>query len=105
MAYDTERDYLSGSVAEETTIGGGLSATRQFAANFSGDLQATYQDTDTEAALDQVQDHTYQTEAILRFNHRTSRTITTSLEGGYYNQSGTLAYDGWWVALRARYQP
>ena len=103
--YDTERNYLTGSLSDETTIGGSLSATRQFAANFSGDVQATYQDTETEAALAQDTDHTYQTQAILRLNHRTSRTITTSLEGGYYNQGGTLAYDGWWVALRARYQP
>ena len=103
--YDTERDYLTGSLADETTIGGSLSATRQFAANFSGDIQATYQDTETEATLAQAKDHTYQTEAILRLNHRTSRTITTALEGGYYNQSGTVAYDGWWVSLRVRYQP
>jgi hypothetical protein len=105
VAYHTERDYLGGSIADETTVGGGLSATRQFAANFSGDLQATYEDIDTETALDPVLDRTYQTEAILRLNHRTSRTITTSLEGGFVNQSGSLAYDGWWVALRARYQP
>lgn len=104
-AYNTERDYLSGSLADETTIGGGLGATRQFAANLSGDLQATYQDTETDVVQAQDKNHTYQTEAIMRLNHRTSRTITTSLEGGYYNQSGTLAYDGWWVALRARYQP
>ena len=50
-AYDTERDYLSGTVADETTVGAGLSATRQFAANFSGDIEATYEDTETEAAL------------------------------------------------------
>lgn len=105
MAYHTERDYLSGNIADETTVGGGLSATRQFGAKFSGDLEATYEDIDTEAALGQALDRTYQTEAILRLNHRTSRTITTSLEGGFVNQSGSLAYDGWWVALRARYQP
>jgi uncharacterized protein (PEP-CTERM system associated) len=106
--YDTERDYLSGTIADETTIGGRLGATRQFAANLSGDLEASYEDTETEslgAGPLQGQNNTYQTEALLRLNHRTSRTITTSLEGGYFNQSGTLAYDGWWVALRARYQP
>jgi hypothetical protein len=104
-AYHIERDYLTGNIAEETTVGGGLGATRRFVANFSGDLQATYHDTDTRTAFDPAGDHSYQTEAILRFNHETSRTITTSLEGGYFNQSGSRAYDGWWVALRLRYQP
>jgi hypothetical protein len=105
VTYHIERDYLSGNIAEETTFGGGLGATRQFAANFSGDLEATYQDTDTQGEFAPARGRTYQTEAILRFNHETSRTITTSLEGGYFNQSGSLVYDGWWVALRVRYQP
>ena len=105
VAYHTERDYLSGNIAEETTVGGGLSATRQFRGQILRRPGGDYQDIDTEAALDPVVDRTYQTEAILRLNHQTSRTITTSLEGGFVNQSGSFAYDGWWVALRARYQP
>ena len=104
MAYHTERDYLSGSIAEETTVGGGLSATRQFAANFSGDLQATYQDTDTEAALDQVQDHTYQTEAILRFNHR-NQPDDHHLAGGRLLQPERIVGIRWLVGGAARAVP
>lgn len=54
------RTSLTGSVADETTIGGGLSASRQFAANSSGDLQVTYRDAETEAALNHK--HIFQTE-------------------------------------------
>ena len=48
-AYDTDRDYLSGTIADETTIGGRLGATRQFAANLSGDLEVSYEDIETES--------------------------------------------------------
>jgi hypothetical protein len=107
-AYDSQRDYLSGPLADETTVGGNLLVTRQFAANLSGDFSASYEEYETGAeGIEPIvgADRTYLTEIFLRLNRAIGSKITTSLEGGYYNQGGEFAYDGWWVALRARYEP
>jgi hypothetical protein len=108
VAYDNQRDYLSGPLADETTVGGQMIATRQFAANLSGDVSVSYEEYETGAlAADPTAgaDRTYLTQVFLRLNRAIGAKVTTSLESGYTNQGGSFAYDGWWVALRARYQP
>jgi hypothetical protein len=50
-------------------------------------------------------DRNYLTEVLLRLNRAIGAKVTTSIEGGYYNQGGDISYDGWWAALRIRYQP
>ena len=31
--------------------------------------------------------------------------LTISGDTGYFNRSGAQNYDGWWVGLRAKYEP
>ena len=105
----TERDYLAGPLADEEGIGGGMTATRQFAANFSGDFEAYYWDYErgSVSGLPPVVDtaRDYHTYALLRLNRAAGPRVTTSLESGYFNSGGVYDYDGWWVALRVRYVP
>lgn len=102
-AYDIGPHYLTGSVADETTIGGGLSASRQFAANSSGDLQVTYRDAETEAALDH--NHIFQTEGRDPAFEPAHQPDDYDPVGGRLDQSETLAYQDWRVAPCTRSPP
>ena len=107
-AYDSQRDYLSGPLVDETSVGGNLTATRQLAANFSGDFSVSYEEYERgalETAPTANVNRNYLTEVLLRLNRAIGAKVTTSLEGGYFNQGGDISYDGWWAALRVRYQP
>lgn len=107
--FQAKRDYLLGPLADETGLGGSLSATRRIAANLSGDFEAYYQDYERGSVLGSppveylVSD--YNTYALLRLNRSLGVKVTTSLESGYFNSAGAYSYDGWWVALRIRYVP
>jgi hypothetical protein len=44
-------------------------------------------------------------EATMRLNRTSGERLTLSGEAGYLNRSGDHDYDGWWLALRARWTP
>jgi hypothetical protein len=49
--------------------------------------------------------HLRETQFVLRANQGFMERLTASAELGYFNRSGDLNTDGWWVALRLRYLP
>ena len=49
--------------------------------------------------------HDYDTQFIASLTRELGKQVSTSLEAGYFNRSGTTPYDGWWVGLRGRWVP
>jgi hypothetical protein len=83
-------------------------ASRDLAPSSSLDLSLSYSEFERQQGLVAGADglsRDYDTEAMLRINRKASARITLSGEAGYLNRSGASNYDGWWVALRARYEP
>jgi hypothetical protein len=109
-AFDTERDYLNDFIGDEHSTGVALLAARELAANASVDFQASYYDRERGETTFLPGDplpasHDYDTELVLRGNYSVSPRVRVSLESGYFNRSGSSAYDGWWVGLRGRWLP
>ena len=104
-----ERDYLRAGRYDETDTSGSLGVTRQLASNLTADLTITYTDyeriLDSVGPLPPVSSDDYDTQAILRLNRRSGDRLTLTGEAGYLQRAGDTEYDGWWVALRARYTP
>lgn len=104
-----ERDFLDETLANETSQGVTLGATRQFAANLSGDLSLSYSDIeradDFDNPLSSETSHDYDTQALLSISRSAGAKLTITGETGYFQRSGSRDYDGWWIGLRARYEP
>ena len=104
-----ERDYLRARQYDQTDTTGSLGVTRQLASNLSADATVTYTDYERVFAsvdpLPPVRTDDYDTQAILRLNRRSGDRLTLTGETGYLQRAGDDPYDGWWVALRARYTP
>lgn len=104
-----EREFLEETLAGETSRGLTLGATRQFASNLSGRFTLSYSDIER---ADDFQDpansgvsHDYDTQALLSLSRSSGPKLTISGETGYFQRSGRSDYDGWWIGLRARYEP
>jgi hypothetical protein len=105
-----QQDYIRDRFDDDTYQGGSLGFTRQLASNLSTDMSVTYTDFEqSEAQGDPpvaVSTNSYATQVFGRLNRTSSGgKLTTSLEAGFVNQSGSDPYDGWYVGLRARWQP
>ena len=108
--YHIQQDYIRNRQDDDTYQGGGLVLTRQLASNLSTDMSVSY--TDYEQSQLQgdppvaTSSSSYTTQVVGRLNRKSSGgKLTTSLEAGYLNQAGWDPYDGWWIGLRARWQP
>jgi len=107
--YRDERDYLRSFPRDEISTGANLGASRQLASNLSVDFDLSYSDfekgagTVGDVAAGSTND--YDTTAIVRLNRKAGARTTLSGEAGYFNRSGGQIFDGWWVGLRARYEP
>lgn len=110
--YQHESDYLRGLLPDETTTGVQFRIVRDFTANTYGEFQATYDDVeggvgfpgDDPETLPQVDDYQDQ-DYLLRLTYEAWLNLAPSFEVGYLKRTGQadLNYDGYWVALRARY--
>lgn len=108
-AYQYERDFIDETLINETSQGVRVGATRQLASNLTADLDLSYSDIeradDFDDPLSTATSSDYDTEALLRLNRRSGGRLTISGEAGWFQRSGGLDYDGWWIGLRARYEP
>lgn len=114
--YQNERDFLQALVPDSTTTGVQFRIVRDFTANIYGEFQFRYDDVEDAvgyAGSDPGTDpvvlptaNTYQDqEYLLRVTYEAWLNLSPSLEMGYLQRTGQadLDYDGYWVALRARY--
>jgi hypothetical protein len=107
VAYHQDRDYLTGLRDDEINAGAALTMTRDLASNLSADVELTYGDFERTLANPTTVDATsYQdTTLLVRANKEAGKRFVLSGETGYLTRSGDADYDGWWVALRARWTP
>jgi hypothetical protein len=108
-AFQFERDYVRLGPRDETNLGAYFTVTRQLASNMSADFNVTYSDYErTTFDLDPSLETTttdQDTTVLVRLNRESGPRLTLSAETGYLTRSGESDYDGWWVALRARWTP
>lgn len=114
--YQDERDYLQVLAPDSTTTGVQFRIVRDFTADTYGEFLFRYDDVEdavgysgTDPGTDPVvvptvnsfQDQEYQ----LRLTYEAWPNLSPSFEMGYLQRTGQadLNYDGYWVALRARY--
>ncbi|MGB5102808.1 MAG: TIGR03016 family PEP-CTERM system-associated outer membrane protein [Steroidobacteraceae bacterium] len=107
--FQYDRDFIDEALVTETSMGVRLGATRQLASNLSADLSLSYSDIERAQDFDDPVvsgiSSDYDTQALLRLNRNAGAKLTLSGEAGYFIRSGALDYDGWWVGLRAKYEP
>ncbi len=108
--YQNVQDYIRNAQNDDTYTGATFNVTRQLASNLSADFWASYVDYEQNQAVGSpvvvFTTNSYDTTLIARLNRTSSGgKITTTFETGYLNSAGFDAYDGWWVGLRARWQP
>jgi len=108
-AYRTRREYISALRPDENEEGVILAGSRRFTPDFSMDSQLIYRDYDRAFFVAPPGEpdltHLRETQFVLRANQGFMERLTASAELGYFNRSGDLNTDGWWVALRLRYLP
>lgn len=108
-AYQYERDFIDETLINETSQGVRVGATRQLASNLTADLSLSYSDIeradDFDDPLATETSSDYDTEALFRLNRNAGAKLTVSGEAGWFQRSGGRDYDGWWVGLRAKYEP
>lgn len=109
QAFNMNLDYLRPGFEDERSKGASVAASRRFASNFSVDASANYSDFVRSAGLVETNpfasSHVYDTQLLLRANREFGPKVTSSLEAGYFNRSGTTTYDGWWIGLRGLWTP
>jgi hypothetical protein len=97
---------------DQTDTGVLLSVSRDLAANLSADFWGSYTEYEqtqvaregTELVLFPANYNDLQ--FIVRLNRDSSGgKLVTSAETGYLDRTGSQNYDGWWVAVRARWYP
>jgi hypothetical protein len=109
VGFRFERDYLNELRSDEIGTGVSLDTTRQLASNLSTDFSISYSEYEgAENLLDPGAaglSSDYDTQVIVRLNRESRAHFTLGGEAGYYTRSGAGDFDGWWVALRARWEP
>lgn len=107
--YLYDRDYVRNLRADENRIGVGVWAARTLASNLTADLSVYYTDLesniDTPNAGQSGLGTYYDTEVKFRLSRTSGLHLTVGCEAGYLTRSGDADYEGWWVALRARWLP
>lgn len=107
--YQYERDFIDETLANETNMGVRLGANRQLASNLSADLSLSYSDieraNDSSGLATSEISNDYDTQAVFSVSREASANLTMSGEAGYFIRSGDSDYHGWWVGLRAKYEP
>lgn len=115
--YQDERDYIRSLAPDSTTTGAQFRVVRDLSAGTYGEFAFRYDDvedavgyagtdpgTDPDVlptVVDSYQDQEY----LLRLTYEAWVNLSPSFEVGYLKRSGQgdLDYDGYWLALRARY--
>jgi hypothetical protein len=108
--FQNEQDFIRERYNDDTYTGATFWVKRQLASNLSADFSARYTDYEQNQAQGdppvQSTSSNYDTTLIGRLNRTSSGgRLKTSFEAGYLNSAGSVDYDGWWVGLRARWQP
>lgn len=113
--YQDKRDYFATAVPESTTTGVLFRVVRDFTANTYGEFSFQYDDvedavgyvaTDPEVDPDALTVDSYQDQQyLLRLTYEAWVNLSPSFEVGYLKRTGQeqFDYDGYWLALRARY--
>jgi len=113
--YQYKNDYFAANVPESTTLGAQFRVVRDFTANTYGEFSFQYDDVENAVGyvatdpivdpdaltVDSYQDQQY----LLRVTYEAWLNLSPSFEVGYLERTGQAAdnYDGYWLALRARY--
>lgn len=107
--YQYERDFIDETLPNETNLGVRIGANRDLASNLAADLSLSYSDIERSPEFGSLVtsdlSHDYDTQALLSLSRQAGAKLTMSGEAGYFIRSGTSDYDGWWVGLRAKYEP
>jgi hypothetical protein len=114
--YQDDREYIQALAPDSTTTGVQFRIVRDFTAGTYGEFQFRYDDvenavgyTGTDPGTDPVVVPTVSTyqdqEYLLRLTYEAWLNLSPSFELGYLQRTGQadFNYDGYWVALRARY--
>ena len=113
--YQYKNDYFAVNVPESTTLGAQFRVVRDFTANTYGEFSFQYDDvqdavgyvaTDPDVDPDALTVDSYQDQQyLLRLTYEAWVNLSPSFEVGYLARTGQAAdnYDGYWLALRARY--
>jgi hypothetical protein len=112
-AWDSEREYIREGFGDEQNTGVAVDASRDLAANVSAEARISYTDWQREPSLlvsgpivtPLQPSRDYDTQFSAALTRRLGPRVSTSLEAGYFNRSGTTDYDGWWIGLRGRWIP
>jgi hypothetical protein len=109
-AFQNKQDFIRQRYNDDTYTGATFWARRQLASNLSASFSASYVDYEQNQPIGDPpvanSSSSYDTTLIGRLNRESSGgKLTTSLEAGFLNSAGSEVYDGWWVGLRARWQP
>jgi hypothetical protein len=108
--YLSEQDYIRATEGDFRYAGGSFWINRRFASNLSGDFSANYSDyeqTRSDGTPSGFASGSYNDTTLIGRLNRTASggKLTTSLESGFVNRSGSEDYTAWWVGLRLRWQP
>ena len=108
-AYFLERDYIRTLRQDETTVGASFDVIRQLASNFSTDFSVSVNEYEQSAGSldpDITTTSTFRDlQTLLRLNRTSGERLTLSGEAGWFMRTNDVDYDGWWVAVRARWTP
>lgn len=106
-AFWYERDYLiSAQSDDESGEGIAFDASRDLASNLTADFDLSFSNYERTNAVSNAPASDYSDiEALFRLNRVSGPHLTLSAETGYLTRSGDSDYDGWWVAMRARWTP
>jgi hypothetical protein len=107
--YQRERDYIGRGVQTERTTGARFGASRSLSAKLNGSFGADYSEfgrTSGSLVEDdrEITNTSYSTTLLGRLTRRLGERTSSSFEAAWFNRSGFEDYDGWWVALRLRYE-
>jgi hypothetical protein len=112
-AWDSEREYIRAGFGDEQNTGVAVDASRDLAANVSAEARISYTDWQREPSLlvsgpivtPLQPSRDYDTQFEVSLTRELGPRVSTSVEAGYFNRSGTTEYDGWWIGLRGRWIP
>lgn len=107
--FSLDREYIRGFQADEKGSGVSLDATRELGSSLSADGVISFENyevTDFSADADEGSASVYDDfELLLRLNRSLGAHLTLSGEVSYLMRSAADDFDGWWVAIRARWTP
>lgn len=108
--WDRRREYVRDFPPDEHRQGASLNVLRDLGSYLYGEIQTRYDDIEAGRRVSDVEDiadpfiyRYYDWDILGRVTWQAYRNFETSGEVGYLNRSGSVDYDGAWLAFRFRY--